>query len=71
MVWPGTDATLGADAVSKNFHSLIQLVWGKESTQVSPYFKGQTHKKVLKLHSQVIGFNAPVPLACAFLSMVL
>lgn len=41
------------------------------SAQVSDYFKGQKHKKVLKLRSQVIGFYAPVPLARAFLSMVL
>lgn len=54
---------------------LLYLVWRKNksspSAQFSDYFTGQKHKKVLKLHSQVIGFYAPVPLACASLSMVL
>lgn len=58
--------------VGKTSSTLFSFRQMKEaSAQVSDYFKGQKHKKVLKLHSQVIGFYAPVPLARAFLSMVL
>lgn len=43
---------------------VLYLVWRKNkrsrSAQFSDYFTGQKHKKVLKLHSQVIGFYAPV-----------
>lgn len=43
---------------------VLYLVWRKNkrsrSAQFSDYFTGQKHKKVLQLHSQVIGFYAPV-----------